>query len=247
MFETVKNMDDKFCNLSVGFIGKTAEIWNKQGFAKEFKLLEGNPLESVSWRGVDIGFLIADGREKEEVSNLIKAVEAAKNTCISVLIPILISVEQIEVPASLLTINPEKYAGESDIYKNIYQAVKSIYDVACIPGLVNLDLCDVQAICKDKKKLLLATGEAEGEKACKIAAMEAINKLIKQNGKAQSVGTTVLLNVTGSEANLSMYEIQEVSETIYDWLDDKQTAIIWGASIDESLDDVIRVSILIGA
>jgi cell division protein FtsZ len=43
-----------------------------------------------------------------------------------------------------------------------------------------------------------------------------------------------------------MYEIQEVSETIYDWLDDKQTAIIWGASIDESLDDVIRVSILIG-
>lgn len=109
-----------------------------------------------------------------------------------------------------------------------------------------MDLCDVQAVCKDKKKLLLATGEAEGEKACKIAAMEAINKLTKQNGKAQSVGTTVLLNVTGSEANLSMYEIQEVSETIYDWLDDKQTAIIWGASIDESLDNVIRVSILIG-
>ena len=65
-------MDDKFCNLSVGFIGKTAEIWNKQEFAKEFKLLEGNPLESVSWRGVDIGFLIADGREKEEVSSNIE-------------------------------------------------------------------------------------------------------------------------------------------------------------------------------
>ena len=246
MFETVKNMDDKFCNISVGFIGKTAEIWNKQGFAKEFKLLEGNPLESVSWRGVDIGFLIADGREKEEVSNLIKAVEAAKNTGISVLIPILISVEQIEVPAPLLTINPEKYAGESDIYKNIYQAVKSIYDVACIPGLVNLDLCDVQAVCNDKKKLLLATGEAKGENASLTAVNEAIEKLTKQNQNDKSMGKDILLNVTGSEDNISMYEIQDVSETIYDWLDDKQTAIIWGASIDESLDDVIRVSILIG-
>ena len=72
MFEIDNNMDGKFCNLSVSFIGKTAEIWNKQGFAKEFKLLEGNPLESVSWRGVDIGFLIADGREKEDVNNLKK-------------------------------------------------------------------------------------------------------------------------------------------------------------------------------
>ena len=246
MFELNENMDEELCNLRVAFIGKTAEIWKQQNFAEEFKLLDGEPLEAASWRSVDIGFLIADAREKEDVDYLKKAVAAANNTCISLLIPILISVEQIEVPAPLLTINPEKYAGESDIYKNIYQAVKSIYDVACIPGLVNLDLCDVQAVCNDKKKLLLATGEAEGEKACKIAAMEAINKLTKQNGKAQSVGTTVLLNVTGSEANLSMYEIQDVSETIYDWLDDKQTAIIWGASIDESLDDVIRVSILIG-
>ena len=246
MFEVNENMDEGLCDLRVALIGKTADIWKQQAFAEEFKLLDGDPLEPSAWRSVDIGFLIADAREKEDVNYLKKAVATAKDTCISVLIPILISVEQIEVPASLLTINPENYAGESDIYKNIYQAVKSIYDVACIPGLVNLDLCDVQAVCKDKKKLLLATGEAEGEKACKIAAMEAINKLTKQNGKAQSVGTTVLLNVTGSEANLSMYEIQEVSETIYDWLDDKQTAIIWGASIDESLDDVIRVSILIG-
>ena len=246
MFEVNENMDEGLCDLRGALIGKTADIWKQQAFAEEFKLLDGDPLEAASWRSVDIGFLIADAREKEDVNYLKKAVAAAKDTCISVLIPILISVEQIEVSASLLTINPEKYAGESDIYKNIYQAVKSIYDVACTPGLVNLDLCDVQDVCKDKKKLLLATGEAEGEKACKIAAMEAINKLTKQNGKAQSVGTTVLLNVTGSEANLSMYEIQEVSETIYDWLDDKQAAIIWGASIDESLDDVIRVSILIG-
>ncbi|WP_026759957.1 hypothetical protein [Selenomonas ruminantium] len=246
MFELNENMDKELCNFRVAFIGKTAEIWKQQTFAEKFKLLDGKPLEAASWRRVDIGFLIADAREKEDVDYLKKAAAAANNTCISLLIPILISAEQIDVPASLMTINPKKYAGESELYKTIYDAIKSIYDVVCIPGLVNLDLCDVQAVCKDKKKLLLATGEAEGERASIIAAMEAINKLTKQNEKAQSVGTSVLLNVTGSEANLSMYEIQEASETIHDWMENKQAAIIWGASIDESLDDVIRVSILIG-
>ena len=244
MFEFNKNKDGELCNLRVAFIGRTAEIWKRQAFAEEFKLLDGDPLEAASWRSVDIGFLIADARETEDVNYLKKAVAAAKDTSISVLIPILISAEQIEVQASLLTINPEKYAGESDVYNSIYQAVKSINDVVCTPGLVNLDLCDVQDVCKDKKRLLLAAGEAEGEKASIIAAMEAINKLTKQDEKAQSVGTSALLNVTGSEANLSMYEIQEAIETIYDWMDNRQATIIWGASIDESLDDVIRVSIL---
>ena len=54
------------------------------------------------------------------------------------------------------------------------------------------------------------------------------------------------MNVTGCEDNISMYEIQEVSEGLYDWMDNKQATIIWGASIDDSLGDMIRVSILIG-
>ncbi|SDO92538.1 hypothetical protein [Selenomonas ruminantium] len=245
MFELNENTDEKGCDLRVALIGKTAEIWKRQKFAEEFKLLEGNPLEPSTWRSIDICFLIGDVREKEDVNKFKQAVAANKDKSI-LLITILISEEQIELPAPLMTINPEKYAGESEIYKGIYYAIKSIYDIVCIPGLVNLDLCDVQTVCKDKKSLLIATGEAEGEKASIIAAMEAVNKLTKQNEKAQSVGTSVLLNVTGSEANLSMYEIQEASETILDWMENKQAAIIWGSSIDESLDDVIRVSILIG-
>jgi cell division protein FtsZ len=54
------------------------------------------------------------------------------------------------------------------------------------------------------------------------------------------------LNVTGSEDNLNMYEIQEVSGAVYDWLDYEQATIIWGATIDDSLRDRIRVSILLG-
>ncbi|WP_303839785.1 hypothetical protein [Selenomonas ruminantium] len=146
----------------------------------------------------------------------------------------------------MLTLNPEKYAGEAEIYRDIYQAGKSIYDIVCIPGMVKLDLCDVQTVCKDKKKILLATGEAKGENASMIAAEKAMSKLTKQDESAQRLGKDILLNVTGSEDKLSMFEIQEVSERLCEWLKNKEAVILWGASIDNSLDDVIRVSILVG-
>lgn len=245
MFEISENIGEEAGSFRVACIGKTAEIWKRQSFAEEFMLLEGNPVDSSSWKGVAVGFLLADAENEEDVKNFPKAIEAADAMGISVLIPILISTEPIEL-AGLLTINPEKYAGEDEIYRDIYQAVKSIYDIACIPGLVKLDLCDVQTICKDKKKILLATGEAKGKNASMAAAEKAMSKLTKQDGQAQRSGKDVLLNVTGSEEHLSMFEIQEVSETLCEWLKNKEAAIIWGASIDNSLTDVIRVSILMG-
>ena len=245
MFELDENIGEEAGNLRVACMGKTAEIWKRQSFAEEFILLEGNPLDSSSWKGVDVGFLLADAEKEEDVKNFQKAIEAANAESISVLMPILISTEPIET-AGLLTINPEKYAGEAEIYRDIYQAVKSIYDIACIPGMVKLDLCDVQTVCKDKKKILLATGEAKGENASMIAAEKAMSKLTKQDESAQRLGKDVLLNVTGNEAHLSMFEIQEVSERLCEWLKNKEAAILWGASIDNSLDDVIRVSILVG-
>ena len=199
MFELNENISEEAGNLRVACIGKTAGIWKRQSFAEEFMLLEGNPSDSSSWKGVDIGFLLADAEKEEDVIKFKKAIEAA-----------------------------------------------NIYDIACIPGLVNLDLYDVQTVCKDKKKILLATGEAKGENASMIAAEKAMSKLTEQDENAQRSGKDVLLNVTGSEDKLSMFEIQEVSEALCDWLKNKEAAIIWGASADNSLDDVIRVSILMG-
>ena len=67
MFEINENMIDELCDFRLAFIGKTAEIWKQQSFAKEFQLLDGNPLESSAWRCVDIGFLIADAAQEEDV------------------------------------------------------------------------------------------------------------------------------------------------------------------------------------
>ena len=53
----------------------------------------------------------------------------------------------------------------------------------------------------------------------------------------------ILLNVTGAEESLSMYEIQEASEAIHDAAD-SQANIIWGASIDNTMGDKVRVTVI---
>lgn len=246
MFKDNENMCGELSNLKVACIGGIFEIWKQQPFCTEFKLLEGNPVESVSWKGVDIGFLLVEPDKEADIYNLIKAVEAAKEACIALLIPIVVSAVTVEAPIALLTINPERYTDKSELYKNIYYVIKSINDVVCIPELVNLDVADLAGVCQDKKNLIFAMGEASGENSCMTAAEKAINKIDKQKGNAKGKVRDVLLNVTGSEDNLSMYEIQEVSGAVYDWLDDEQATIIWGATIDDSLRDRIRVSILLG-
>lgn len=244
MFE-LENTNEELCNLRVVCIGKTDDVWDRHAFSKDFKLLDGNPMEPSAWRTVEIGFLIADAQKEDDVIILKKAVEAAKKTCIQVLIPILISVKPIDVSAALLTINPDNYADENDLYNNIYYSIKSINDIVCLPGLVNLDIQDVMSVCKDKKSLVCSVGEAKGKNACMVAFKDAIDKMTKQNKNAQSVGKDVLLSFTGSEDNISMYEIMEASEAVHDWLNDQSGNIIWGASIDNSL-DVVRVTILMG-
>ena len=109
-----------------------------------------------------------------------------------------------------------------------------------------LNLQDVQTVCKDKKNLMFAIGEGKGEKASLIAVKNAINKLTRFHKDAKNIGKDVLLNVIGNETSFSMYEIQEVSEVVSNWLENKQGTIIWGGTIDNSLNDIVRISILIG-
>ena len=57
-------------------------MWNQQGFAEEFKLLEGDPLDYSSWRSVEIGFLLVDGRAMEDVSVLMGGSRCVRHNCI---------------------------------------------------------------------------------------------------------------------------------------------------------------------
>ena len=138
MFKDNENMCGELSNLKVACIGGIFEIWKQQPFCTEFKLLEGNPVESVSWKGVDIGFLLVELDKEADIYNLIKAVEAAKEACIALLIPIVVSAVTVEAPIALLTINPERYTDKSELYKNIYYVIKSINGEFSVDEIISL-------------------------------------------------------------------------------------------------------------
>ena len=121
------------------------------------------------------------------------------------------------------------------------QGVKGISDLIALPGLVNLDFADVQSVMSNAGSALMGIGEASGEGAAIEAAKAAIASPLLETSIDGARG--ILLNVTGAEENLSMYEIQEASEAIHDAAD-SQANIIWGASIDNTMGDKVRVTVI---
>lgn len=121
------------------------------------------------------------------------------------------------------------------------QGVKGISDLISQPGLVNLDFADVQSIMKNQGSALMGIGEASGENAAVEAAKAAIESPLLEIGITGARG--VLINLTGAEAKLSMFEVGEASNTISEAADD-QANVIWGAAIDETMGDTVRVTVI---
>ena len=121
------------------------------------------------------------------------------------------------------------------------QGVKGISDLIAMPGLVNLDFADVQSVMSNAGSALMGIGEASGDNAAVEAAKAAIASPLLETSIDGARG--ILLNVTGAEESLSMYEIQEASEAIHDAAD-SQANIIWGASIDNTMGDKVRVTVI---
>ena len=121
------------------------------------------------------------------------------------------------------------------------QGVKGISDLIALPGLINLDFADVKSIMSNAGSALMGIGEASGENAAVEAAKAAIASPLLETSIDGARG--VLLNVTGAEENLSMFEVTEASEAI-EKAADSQANIIWGASIDDSMGDTVRVTVI---
>jgi len=121
------------------------------------------------------------------------------------------------------------------------QGVKGISDLIAIPGLVNLDFADVQNIMSNAGSALMGIGEASGENATVNAAKAAIDSPLLETSINGAHG--VLINVTGAEEKLSMFEVEEASNAIHEAVDGDAN-IIWGAAIDNTMGDTVRVTVI---
>ncbi len=120
------------------------------------------------------------------------------------------------------------------------QGVQGISDLIAVPGLVNLDFADVRTIMKEKGLAHMGIGRANGENRAIEAAKQAIHSPLLETTIEGAKG--VLLNITGGP-NLGLFEVNEAAELVAQTAD-PDAHIIFGAVIDENLQDEIRIIVM---
>ncbi|MFZ5944143.1 MAG: cell division protein FtsZ [Bacillota bacterium] len=120
------------------------------------------------------------------------------------------------------------------------QGVQGISDLIAVPGLINLDFADVKTIMHNTGSALMGIGTAAGENRAVTAARNAISSPLLETSIEGAKG--VLLNITGG-SGLGLFEVNEAAEIIAEAAD-PEANIIFGAVIDEKLEDEIRVTVI---
>lgn len=120
------------------------------------------------------------------------------------------------------------------------QGVQGISDLIAVPGLINLDFADVKTIMKETGSALMGIGSASGENRATEAARLAISSPLLETSIEGARG--VLLNITGG-SSLGLFEVNEAAEIISQAAD-PEANIIFGAVIDERMEDEVRVTVI---
>jgi cell division protein FtsZ len=120
------------------------------------------------------------------------------------------------------------------------QGVQGITDLITIPGLINLDFADVRTIMQDAGSALMGIGTAGGENRCPDAARAAISSPLLEESVDGATG--IVLNITGPR-DLGLFEVHDAAEIIQNEAD-SDANIIFGAVIDESMSDEVRVTVI---
>jgi cell division protein FtsZ len=123
----------------------------------------------------------------------------------------------------------------------LYSGVACITDLMVKEGLINLDFADVRAIMREMGKAMMGTGEATGDRRAILAAEAAIaNPLLDEVSMKGARG--LLISITGGN-DLTLYEVDEAAGRIRQEVDEDAN-IILGATFDQSLDGIVRVSVV---
>jgi len=120
------------------------------------------------------------------------------------------------------------------------QGVQGISDLIANPGLVNLDFADVKTIMLNTGMAHMGIGRATGENRAEDAAKQAIQSPLLETSIEGARG--VIINITGS-SSIGLQEINTAAELVQRSVD-PEANIIFGTSIDESLEDEIVITVI---
>jgi cell division protein FtsZ len=120
------------------------------------------------------------------------------------------------------------------------QGVQGITDLITVPGIVNLDFADVRAIMTEAGSALMGIGTASGENRAAEASHTAVSSPLLESSIEGATG--ILLNISGP-ADMGLFEVNEAAEVVTSAAD-QNANVIFGAVIDEALQDEVRVTVI---
>lgn len=152
---------------------------------------------------------------------------------------------------SLVVIPNERLAQVSDARITLINAfeiaddmlrhgVQSISELINVPGLINLDFADVSAVMLDAGFAHMGVGEGNGKDRAEIAAKAAISSPLLETSISGATG--ILVSISGSP-DMGLDEVIQASSMVSDEAH-PDANIIWGANIDPSLEDKMKVTII---
>jgi cell division protein FtsZ len=123
----------------------------------------------------------------------------------------------------------------------LLQAVRGIADLVTVHGLINLDFADVRAIMAEMGMAMMGAAVATGENRAAEAAQKAISSPLLEEVAIKGA-RGVLINITGGP-DLTLHEVNEAASLVQEEADEDAN-IIFGAVIDESMGDEVRITVI---
>ncbi len=153
---------------------------------------------------------------------------------------------------ALLIINNEKlkqiypelnllnaFSKSDDVVAN---AARSIAEIITVPGYINTDFADVRNTLKKGGVAIMNIGRASGEKRITNAINDALNSPLVNTNDVHGAERILLQFYCSTEHAIVMEEIDQINDFVQEVGDDIE--VQWGASIDESLGEEVRVTVI---
>jgi cell division protein FtsZ len=191
----------------------------------------GRELEALTVGVVTKPFAFEGRRRAEQAEVGIQSLRDRVDTLIVIENDRLLEVVEKKTPVT------EAFRIADDILR---QGVQGITDLITVPGLVNLDFADVRTIMRDAGSALMGIGTASGDNRASEAATAAVSSPLLETTLDGATG--VLLNITGPP-DTGLFEVNEAAEVVTGHADSNAN-VIFGAVIDDSLKDEVRVTVI---
>jgi len=191
----------------------------------------GRELEALTVGVVTKPFAFEGRKRAEQADSGIQSLRDRVDTLIVIENDRLLQVVEKKTPVT------EAFRIADDILR---QGVQGITDLITVPGVVNLDFADVRTIMRDAGSALMGIGIASGENRAAEAARTAVSSPLLEQSVDGATG--ILLNVTGG-TDLGLFEVNEAAEVVTGAAD-QNANVIFGAVIDDSLGDEVRVTVI---